>query len=251
MKHPGTSVHLLRTPDAKKALEQLHSVGYNYTLEQGEPRPEDGWTIDHYCCPLPSEQPGEPEPGGSWETACRLIRDYEFADPHIIKAVFVPDAPLLHRDMLLEAKFFGLRFSIGVRVAGVVDETSEIDGRRVRRWGWSYRTLQGHLEMGEMGYEAWKWLDTGEVQFRIHRYVKTGIIPNPVIRFGWDVFGRPMQVRFVHKSEQRMQSLVAEELEKHRTGHNPERPVERMSDQVTVTPATGKRAARLADQARG
>ncbi|MGN6089220.1 MAG: DUF1990 family protein [Actinomycetes bacterium] len=245
-----TNVHLLRTPDAHKALEQLHSESYNYTLEHGDPTKEDGWTIDHYCCPLPSEAPGAPEAGGPWEIACRLIRDYEFADPHIIKAVFLPDAPLLHRDMLLEAKFFGLRFLIGVRVAGVVDETCERDGRQVRRWGWSYRTLQGHLEMGEMGYEAWKWLDTGEVEFRIHRYVKTGIIPNPIIRLGWDVFGRPMQVRFVHKSEQRMQQLVAEELQSHRTGEPPEHRVPRASDEVEVSSATGKHAERLADQSR-
>ena len=35
-------------------------------------------------------------------------------------------------------------------------------GRPVRIWGWSYRTLQGHLEMGQMDYEVWKWLDDGE-----------------------------------------------------------------------------------------
>jgi uncharacterized protein (UPF0548 family) len=102
------------------------------------------------------------------ERARDLMLDYEFADPSIVRAVYAPDSPLEGRDMLLEVRFLGLRFRVGVRVAGVVDETSEADGRTARVWGWSYRTLQGHLEMGQMDYEVWKWLDSGDVQFRIH-----------------------------------------------------------------------------------
>ncbi|MCA1681991.1 MAG: DUF1990 domain-containing protein [Actinobacteria bacterium] len=34
------------------------------------------------------------------------------------------------------------------------DETRDVDGRTVRVWGWNYRTLQGHLEMGQMDYEV-------------------------------------------------------------------------------------------------
>ncbi len=42
------------------------------------------------------------------------------------------------RDMLLEARFFGLRFRLGVRVGGLVDDTVTIDGRAIRVWGWNY-----------------------------------------------------------------------------------------------------------------
>jgi uncharacterized protein (UPF0548 family) len=134
--------------------------------------------------------------------------DYQFADPRIVRAVYAPDSELEGRDMLLEARFLGLRFRFGVRVEGVVDETSEADGRPVRVWGWSYRTLQGHLEMGQMDYEVWKWLDSGEVEFRIHVVSRPARIPNPIVRLGFRIFGRRQQVRFARRACERMVRLL-------------------------------------------
>ena len=108
------------------------------------------------------------------------MRDYEFADPSIVRAVYHPDRPLEDRDMLLEGRFYGLRFHFGVRVGGRGRRDPAVDGRQVRVWGWNYRTLQGHLEMGQMDYEVWKWLDTGEVEFRIHAVLPPG--PRPATR---------------------------------------------------------------------
>ena len=110
--------------------------------------------------------------------------------------------------MLLEGRFLFLRFLLAVRVNRVVDETRTVAGRRQRVWGWSYTTLQGHVEMGEMVYTVVKWLDTGEVEFRVHRYSKRGIIKNVVLRMGFVVFGRFMQVLFVRRSLARMKRLV-------------------------------------------
>jgi hypothetical protein len=114
--------------------------------------------------------------------------------------------------MLLELRFLGLRFDVGVRVGGVHDETREIGGRPVRVWGWSYRTLQGHLEMGEMDYELWKWLDTGAVEFRIHRFSRPAPIANPVVRLGFRLFGRREQVRFARRACTRLLQLTEAEL---------------------------------------
>ena len=52
------------------------------------------WHRDDYRQPLPPERPGLPEPGGSWETARRLSRDYAFADPSLVEAHFDPEVPL-------------------------------------------------------------------------------------------------------------------------------------------------------------
>jgi hypothetical protein len=71
-------------------------------------------------------------------------------------------------------------------------------------WGWSYRTLQGHLEMGQIDYELWKWLDSGEVEFRIHVVSRAAQISNPVIRLGFRIFGRRQQVRFARRACERM-----------------------------------------------
>jgi uncharacterized protein (UPF0548 family) len=81
--------------------------------------------------------------------------------------------------------------------------------RPVRRWGWNYRTLQGHLEMGHMDYEVRKLLDSGEVEFRIHAVSRPAHIPNPVIRLGFRLFGRRVQRRFARHACQRMARLTA------------------------------------------
>ena len=84
-----------------------------------------------------------------------------------------------------------------------------IDGRPVRRWGWNYRTLQGHLEMGQMDYEVRKWLDSGQVDFRIHAFSRPAHIPNPVIRLGFRLFARRVQRRFARNACLRMARLTA------------------------------------------
>lgn len=113
--------------------------------------------------------------------------------------------------MLLEVHFWGLRFRFGVRVGGVIDELRRVRGRKVRVWGWSYATLQGHLETGQMDYEVWKWLDTGAVEFRIHVVSRASRIGNPIIRLGFRLFGRREQIRFAKRACARMAGLVSGE----------------------------------------
>lgn len=204
---------LLGHPDARKALDELHDKGLNFDLDRRQRfTPENGWHVDDYRQPLPSEDPGSPQAGGSWQVACRLVRDYEFADPAIIRAIYHPDRPLERRDMLLEGRFHGLRFYMGVRVGGVNDETRRLGESHVRVWGWNYRTLQGHLEMGQMDYEVWKWLDTGAVEFRIHAFSRPATIRNPLVRLGFRVFGRRMQIKFARNACARMERLTSAEL---------------------------------------
>jgi uncharacterized protein (UPF0548 family) len=189
---------------AEESFAELRDTDVNFD-ELGGP----GWNVDDYCQPLPAEGPGPPEPGGSWERARRMMEDYEFADPAIVTATYAPDAPLQGRDMLLEARFLRLRFRFGVRVTGVTDEQREESGRAVRVWGWSYRTLKGHLEAGQMDYEVWKWLDDGSVEFRIHVVSRPARTRNPVVRLGFRLFGRREQVRFARRALQRMAERLA------------------------------------------
>ena len=113
----------LGDPRARDRLRALHDAAPNFDAEGlAEADSGSGWKVDDYCQPLPPEQPGEPEPDGSWERARQLMKDYAFADPKIVTAVYSPDSELEGRDMLLEARFWGLRFRFGVRVGGIVDE---------------------------------------------------------------------------------------------------------------------------------
>jgi len=216
---------------ARAALLALHQKGLNFDPPaDGVDLEASGWRLDDYCQPLPPEPPGVPVADGSWEQARRLMLAYEFADPDIIRAVYEDDSPLEGRDMLLKARFWGLSFDLGVRVGAVVDETRELGGRGVRVWGWGYRTLQGHLEAGQMDYEVWKWLDSGEVEFRIHAYSRPASIPNPVVRLGFRLFGRREQLKFARRACERMARLTAEELGTPAPGP----PVERAAGSITV-----------------
>jgi uncharacterized protein (UPF0548 family) len=198
---------------AMRALESLPSREPNFTdaaLEAHDAA--EGWRVDDHRIDLPLEAPGPPVEGGSWETAVEVLRDYGFADPSLIRAVYDPDSPLKDRDMLLEGRFMGLSFMLGVRVVATVDETTELDARPARVWGWSYATLQGHLEMGRLDYAVVKLCDTGEVQFRLHAVSKPATIPNPVVRVGFRIFGRRLQKRFARTAGERMARIVRERL---------------------------------------
>jgi uncharacterized protein (UPF0548 family) len=205
---PGAGGNL-RDPGARQLVDALHEKALNFDPGRtDEYTAESGWHLDNYRQQLPPEPPGAPSPLGSWEIARGLMRDYEFADPSIVRAVYRPEDALDERDMLLVARYHGLRFRLGVRVGGVRDETRTVGGQQVRVWGWNYRTLQGHLEMGQMDYEVWKWLDTGRVEFRICAYSRRARTGNPVVRLGFRLLGRRQQVRFARRACARMASLT-------------------------------------------
>ncbi|MER6814212.1 DUF1990 family protein [Spirillospora sp. NPDC000708] len=202
----------------QRLFEGLRDRPVNFEVRD---RPESagpsGWRIDDRRQPLPLERPGPPEPEGSWEIARRLVRDYEFADPRIIRRAYRTGAPEPGADMLLEARFFGLRFHLGVRVGDVVDTVVEQDGRQVRVWGWNYRTLDGHLERGQMDQEVRKWLDTGEVEFRLRAFSCAADIRDPVVRLGFALFGRPTQLEYQRRACRRMADLTEAALAARRT----------------------------------
>jgi uncharacterized protein (UPF0548 family) len=188
---------LLGFPGEPRTVEDLRGRGYNFDPARlREIVAREGWHHDDRRQPLAPEPPGPPVPGGSFELARTLMRDYAFADGSAVHAIFEQDAPLEGRDMLLVGRFLGLDFRLGVRVGGVVDEDRVEDGRPVRVWGWFYRTLRGHLERGQMTYEVWKWLDTGEVEFRIAAVSHRAKAGNPLVRVGFALFGRREQLKF-------------------------------------------------------
>ena len=194
------------------ALAALARKPLNFDLAGGSPSAGDGWRIDDYRQALPREPAGPPLAAGPWEAACRVLREYEFVDPAIVRAAFRADAPLAGRDMLLELRVLGLRFHVGVRVGEVIAGTVAAGGREAERWGWCYRTLEGHFEAGQMDYEVRKWLDTGEVEFRIHAFSRTARIDNPLLRLGFRLLGRRKQARFGRTACERMRRLTEDEL---------------------------------------
>ena len=188
---------LLGFPGEPRSGEDLRGREYNFDPRRlRELIAEEGWHRDDRRQALPAEPPGEPVPGGSFERARALMRDYAFAEGSAVRAIYQQDAPLEGRDMLLVGRFLGFDFRLGVRVFEVVDERRTEEDRPVRVWGWAYRTLRGHLERGQMSYEVRKWLDSGAVEFRIAAVSHRARVGNPLVRFGFGLLGRREQLKF-------------------------------------------------------
>jgi uncharacterized protein (UPF0548 family) len=201
---------LLARVDEASALADLgrRPVNYDPARAPEDGRPEGHWHVDSGATLIGQEPPGEPVRGGPWEMACLLVSQYEFADARILRAVYRQNQDLLGRDMLLEGRFYRLRFYFGVRVTGVVDETRETERGQERVWGWSYQTLQGHLEQGRISFEAIKNLKTGQVAFRVTGYSRQAQIRDPLVHFGFRLFGRWMQQRYYAAIQARLYHLI-------------------------------------------
>jgi uncharacterized protein (UPF0548 family) len=175
--------------------------------------PADGWHVDDVRQTLSGEPPGPPLPGGSWEIARQLMRHYRVADASVVRAFYDDSGPLEGRTMLLELRFWRLRFPVGVRVGEVYDEVRDVAGRPARVSGWNYRTLEGHLEIGQMAWEVWKWQDSGAVEFHIHAFSRAAPTNSVLVRVGVRLFARREQLRFYRHACGRMESLTAAGLQ--------------------------------------
>ncbi len=203
-----------RTRRDERKLAALARLAVNFDAGRlDEYTPENGWHVDDMVEPLPHEPSGPPVDGGSWRVARRLMDEYQLADPATVSAVYREDQPLTGRDILLKIRFLGLRMNVGVRIGEVYDHTREVDGRPVQIFGWSYRTLEGHFEQGQMHYEVWKWIDTGDVAFRLHSRSRRAEGGAPLLRLGFRIIGRSQQLRFYRGVCRRVRRLTEAELE--------------------------------------
>ena len=174
------------------------------------------WRIDDMVEPLPHEGSGLPTQEGSWEVARELMDSYQLADPGVVTAIYDSTRPLPGRDMLLRIRFAGLRLRVGVRIGDVYEETRNLGGRQARVFGWSYRTLEGHFEQGEMHYELWKWLDTGDVEFHLRAISRPATRGPFLTRTGFRIFGRTQQLGFYRQICRRTKRLTEAQLETNR-----------------------------------
>ena len=198
----------------RRRLDELSRRPVNFDASRvAEYTRAAGWHVDDMVEPLPHEVAGPPQPGGVWEVARRLLTDYQLADPRTVRAVYRHDEPLEGRDMLLRIRFLGVRFGVGVRVGEVYEGERDVDGRRAHVFGWAYRTLDGHFEQGEMHYQVWKWLETGDVEFRLHAVSRAADRGPWVLRTGFRLVGRHNQLRFYRQICRRVKRLTETELE--------------------------------------
>jgi uncharacterized protein (UPF0548 family) len=147
--------------------------------------------------------------------ACEIVQAYTFPPSNLIRGRFDPAAPLENRAMLLTARYLWMTFELPVRVSRVIDVTREGAKGTESAWGYSYQTLAGHIERGEITFEIVKRIATGDVAFRIHSFSQTGHIANIVHRIGFQLVGRHLQRRFAEESLQNMQLLIGAKVTAH------------------------------------
>ncbi len=206
---------------ARRRLAQLAERSVNFEVpSSGEYQREAGWRVDDMSTALPREPHGEPVPGATWLLARQIMHDYQVADPAQVRSTFDRDAPLKGRDMLLEVRYLGLRLHVGVRVGAPYDEIRVLKGRQVRVFGWSYHTLEGHFEEGEMHYQVWKWLDDGAVEFRLLAYSRPASTGPRCTRWGYRILGRRQQLTFYRSACRRMRRLTEAQLDLADVGRN-------------------------------
>jgi hypothetical protein len=198
---PGGRANRRSRRDAER-LAALANRQINFDPSDHALRADRHWRIDDLVEPLPLDGSGPPAQEGSWEVARELMNSYQLADPGVVTAFYDSTA--------------GLRLRVGVRIGEVYDETRDLDGRRARVFGWSYRTLEGHFEQGVMHYELWKWLDISDVEFHL-RAISRPATKGPLLtRIGFRIFGRPHQLRFYRQVCRRTKRLTEAQLETNR-----------------------------------
>jgi uncharacterized protein (UPF0548 family) len=197
---------LLGPPRVRRRLAALTDKPLNFDpASLADASPDTGWTITDICQALPSEPPGAPVEEGSWKIARRLMRGYEFADPSVVRAYYDPEIPLRGRNMLLKLQALGIaHVYVGVRVGDVYEEVRDLEGGRACVWGWNYRTLEGHVEMGQMDWQVWKWVSDGRVEFRVHAVARVAHIRNPAVRLGFYLLRKQERQAFLDSTKRRM-----------------------------------------------
>lgn len=186
------------------ALAALRHERPSFQEQPERMTPEHGWTVDGDEQPLGHEPPGPPLADGPFMRVKRAIVNYQHSDPRIVRGYFERGAPLLGRDMLLEARVLGLRFLYACRVAEIRDEA---DDRRTT-YGWRYETLASHIEEGFEWFLLTKDHRSGEVRFRIEAHWRPSRAQPWWSRLGFVLVGEQYRQRWSRQAFRRLRLLA-------------------------------------------
>ena len=175
-----------RLPRGRRPARALDGAGRQGASTSTPTRPShfttaNGWHVDDYAQPLPPEPPGPPAPGGQLRGRPAADARLRVRRPGHRPGRLRRGQPL--RDPRHAARGPLLRPPVPLRRPG---------RRAGRRASWPSTAARcgagagttapsrGTWRRGQMDYEVRKWLDTGEVEFRIHAFSRPAHIPNPV-----------------------------------------------------------------------
>lgn len=133
------------------------------------PRASDNF--DRHLLQIAIEPPGPPLVEGPFRRAAKAILEYRIFPPQLAERV-VKRTPLQIGDVvgLCYPLFLGIRMYIASRVIDV------FDGPVANGWrsGFTYRTLEGHAEIGEETFSAEKDARSGAVVVSLNAWSRPG-----------------------------------------------------------------------------
>ena len=179
----------------KRRLQEAASRSLNFDAVEEEMTGEAGWHHYHSEAVIAVETEGEER----FQRARVALANYQFSDPRIVLAHFVPDAPLLGRHMLLEIQVLGLHYLCPALVNRVRDEPGV--------FGFRYDTVEGHIESGVEWFLLTRNAQ-GEIRFRIEARWRGGDFPNWWSRVGFLLLSGHYQRQW-HRRAHRRLSLLA------------------------------------------
>jgi hypothetical protein len=146
---------------------------YQLPLSPGvEAGPRAGDRIGRAERLIAHEQPGAPEPGGSYQRLARAIRAYDVFPPRLLTGV-VPRTPLQAGDTF--GSCFHFFPGIDLFFAGRVTHSFDAFADGVWQAGFAFQTVQGHPAVGEEGFRVEKNPATGTVRVRIESWSRPAL----------------------------------------------------------------------------
>jgi uncharacterized membrane protein/uncharacterized protein (UPF0548 family) len=187
-------------------LERARALQRNFSEGAGEMTLEAGWSQVHSEGVLGHEPAGPPQPDGIFERARKVLDTFDFSDPRIVRWHFSADEPLPGRTVLLELK--SLNQKLRYLCAGRVGGTRLEHGEKCSIYGFSFETLQGHIECGREWFLLKKDHESGEVRFHIEASWRPGEFPNWWSRLGFTLVGRRYQRAWHRLTHVRLRELT-------------------------------------------
>ncbi len=126
---------------------------------------------DRHALVVANEPPGEPLPDGPFRRVASAISEYRIFPPHLVDRV-------LKRTPMQVGDTVGLSYRLapGIRLffASRVIDVFETTQANAYRSGFTYRTLQGHIEFGEETFAVEKDMTTGAVTASLTAWSRPG-----------------------------------------------------------------------------
>lgn len=192
---------LLRGLRRPPNLERWEARALARGVDEG---PQASDNRDLYERQVATETSGPPEAGGAHRRVAAAIMRYEIFPPTLVSGV-LRRAPVQPGDTVgILYHAVGCELFFAARVVSCFDQEGEGAARGTWRTGFTYRTLDGHPELGEETFSVEKDLATGAVRAKLQSWSRPGTLLArtfaPVVR--------KLQIHASHAALDHLQSIA-------------------------------------------